>query len=179
MWTVDALALLVNKVREKVESLIIPTKVSDLVNDAGYITSADVPTNVSELVNDAGYITGIDDTGWISLGLAANVTAGGDGSEKSGGLYYRVVNRNHVYVRGSVAFTYSGSVITLSDNAIPSAYRKLVYDWCICNGRYIARAYVNSAGYVTLGYVQLLTDTTNTSSASLSNCVINIDYFLD
>ena len=40
MWTVDALALLINKVREKVDSLDVPTKVSDLVNDAGYVTSA-------------------------------------------------------------------------------------------------------------------------------------------
>lgn len=40
MWTVDALALLINKVREKVDSLIVPTKVSDLVNDAGYVDAA-------------------------------------------------------------------------------------------------------------------------------------------
>lgn len=39
------------------ETSDIPTDVSDLTNDAGYITSADVPTNVSELTNDAGYQT--------------------------------------------------------------------------------------------------------------------------
>ena len=35
----------------------IPEKVSDLTNDAGYITSAALPTKVSDLTNDSGYIT--------------------------------------------------------------------------------------------------------------------------
>ena len=38
----------------------IPTEVSELVNDAGYITSADIPPipdKTSELVNDSGFIT--------------------------------------------------------------------------------------------------------------------------
>ena len=35
----------------------IPTKTSDLVNDSGFITSADVPTKTSELNNDSGFIT--------------------------------------------------------------------------------------------------------------------------
>lgn len=38
----------------------IPTKVSDLPNDAGYITDADIPTNLSEFNNDVGYITNAD-----------------------------------------------------------------------------------------------------------------------
>lgn len=37
--------------------IIIPTNVSDLNNDAEYITSSSLPTNVSDLNNDAGYIT--------------------------------------------------------------------------------------------------------------------------
>ena len=46
--------------REDVTEMIneaVPTDVSDLTNDAGYVTSADVPTAVSELTNDAGYAT--------------------------------------------------------------------------------------------------------------------------
>ena len=38
----------------------VPQKVSDLPNDAGYVTSASVPTKTSELTNDAGYITSDD-----------------------------------------------------------------------------------------------------------------------
>lgn len=40
----------------------IPTKTSDLENDSGFITSADLPTKVSELDNDSGFITNtVDD----------------------------------------------------------------------------------------------------------------------
>lgn len=39
----------------KADKTEIPTKVSQLQNDAGYITSA--PTKVSQLENDVGYIT--------------------------------------------------------------------------------------------------------------------------
>ena len=49
--------------REDVTEMInasVPQKVSDLPNDAGYITSASVPTKTSELTNDAGYITSAD-----------------------------------------------------------------------------------------------------------------------
>lgn len=38
----------------------VPTKVSELENDSGFITSSDIPTNVSAFNNDVGYITGID-----------------------------------------------------------------------------------------------------------------------
>ena len=49
--------------REDVTEMInasVPQKVSDLPNDADYITSASVPTKTSELNNDAGYITSAD-----------------------------------------------------------------------------------------------------------------------
>lgn len=49
--------------REDVTEMIdaaVPTDVSDLANDAGYVTSADVPTAVSELTNDSGYVTSAD-----------------------------------------------------------------------------------------------------------------------
>lgn len=35
----------------------VPTKTSELVNDSGYITDEDVPKKVSELENDSGFIT--------------------------------------------------------------------------------------------------------------------------
>ena len=49
--------------REDVTEMInasVPKKVSDLPNDAGYITSSSVPTKLSDLTNDAGYITSDD-----------------------------------------------------------------------------------------------------------------------
>lgn len=38
----------------------VPTKLSQLTNDSGFITSAAIPTKVSELTNDAKYITSAD-----------------------------------------------------------------------------------------------------------------------
>ena len=49
--------------REDVTEMIntsVPQKVSDLTNDAGYVTSASIPTKLSDLNNDAGYITSAD-----------------------------------------------------------------------------------------------------------------------
>lgn len=40
-----------------ITSSSVPTRVSQLSNDAGYITSSSIPTRVSQLSNDAGYIT--------------------------------------------------------------------------------------------------------------------------
>lgn len=38
----------------------IPTKVSDLSNDVGYVTGNDIPENTSDLTNDSGFITSED-----------------------------------------------------------------------------------------------------------------------
>ena len=40
----------------------IPTKTSDLTNDAEFITSSDIPTDVSAFNNDAGYLTSYTET---------------------------------------------------------------------------------------------------------------------
>ena len=48
--------------RSKIAEVVgmIPTKVSQLQNDSGFITSVDVPTKTSELQNDSGFITSAD-----------------------------------------------------------------------------------------------------------------------
>jgi len=52
MWTTDALALLINKVKAAV-----PTKVSDLVNDAGFITASGAP--VQSVNGQTGDVTAL------------------------------------------------------------------------------------------------------------------------
>lgn len=42
---------------KSLSDLGVPTKTSELTNDAGFITSANVPTKVSELTNDSEYTT--------------------------------------------------------------------------------------------------------------------------
>lgn len=44
------------------EPVDVPTKLSELENDTGFITEASVPTKVSQLENDAGFITGVSET---------------------------------------------------------------------------------------------------------------------
>ena len=47
------------KAREDIASIAIPSKLSELTNDSGFITNSDIPTNVSDLTNDAGYLTSV------------------------------------------------------------------------------------------------------------------------
>ena len=51
-------------------AITVPTAVSDLTNDSGYITSAALPTDVSDLTNDVGYQTASDVTSAINSAIA-------------------------------------------------------------------------------------------------------------
>lgn len=53
---------LMMELNEKADLNDIPTKVSDLQNDSGFVTSANIPNKVSDLANDSGFITGINST---------------------------------------------------------------------------------------------------------------------
>ena len=41
-------------------NLTVPLKVSELINDTGFITNAGIPTKTSQLTNDSGFITNAD-----------------------------------------------------------------------------------------------------------------------
>lgn len=47
----------INAILAKALAMTVPTLVSQLTNDEGYIKSADIPTKTSDLVNDSGFIT--------------------------------------------------------------------------------------------------------------------------
>lgn len=60
----------------------IPTKTSDITNDAGFITSASLPTKVSDLLNDSGFLTTANiatslTPGVIKSGYQLNVASDG------------------------------------------------------------------------------------------------------
>lgn len=60
----------------------IPTKVSQLTNDAGYLTTVKVPTKTSDLTNDSGFLTAVAiPSSGVTAGsyTAANITVGADG----------------------------------------------------------------------------------------------------
>ena len=50
--------------------ITVPTVVSDLTNDSGFITSSALPTNVSDLTNDAGYQTASEVTSAINSAIS-------------------------------------------------------------------------------------------------------------
>ena len=62
-WVTD-IAPSKNAVYDKIESLNIPTKTSDLTNDSWFITSSALPTKTSDLTNDSWFITSSDLTGY-------------------------------------------------------------------------------------------------------------------
>ena len=47
----------INAILAKALAMTVPTLLSQLTNDEGYIKSADIPTKTSDLVNDSGFIT--------------------------------------------------------------------------------------------------------------------------
>ena len=45
------------EVENKLNSIVIPKKLSELLNDIGFITKSDLPKRTSELINDSGFLT--------------------------------------------------------------------------------------------------------------------------
>lgn len=78
-----------------ITSASLPTKTSDLQNDSGFITSADVPTKTSELQNDSGFLTSAWDVYWPSSSTNWNIVLfdGATGKLiKDSGLNIQVTN---------------------------------------------------------------------------------------
>lgn len=63
---VSGAVLMYNGSKWKAGIISVPNALSQLTNDAGFITSAALPTKVSQLNNDAGYITGVNSSMVIS-----------------------------------------------------------------------------------------------------------------
>lgn len=73
----------------------IPSAVSDLSNDTGFITSSSVPTAVSQLTNDSGYLTTAPAPTTAQVASAtAGISAGAVGSYAALGNYYNSDAKN-------------------------------------------------------------------------------------
>lgn len=83
----------------------VPTKVSDLTNDTGFITASAIPTDVSDFNNDAGYITSSDVPGVVNNLTSTSTTdalAAAQGKALNDGKEDKLVA---VSKTGSVTFT--------------------------------------------------------------------------
>lgn len=125
----------------------------------------------------------VDDTGWNAMGFTDAVSVSGSnyGRHENGDCYYRVINKNHVYVAFNCAFAYSGSAIYVNANQIPAAYRpkRNVYSMCAIGGRSMARVVVTSAGHLVIDWVQVISAGAATTSATVNWLDAYIDYWLE
>lgn len=70
--------------------IVIPTKVSDLSNDTGFITSSSLPTKVSDLSNDSGFISSETDpifTASDAYGITSSDITNWNGKSDFSGSY--------------------------------------------------------------------------------------------
>ena len=74
-----------------IANIVVPTKVSDLTTDSGFITNSSLPTKVSDLDNDSGFITNAavptkvseldNDSGFTTASALATETARAQAAE--------------------------------------------------------------------------------------------------
>lgn len=151
MWTVDALALLINKVREKVDSLIVPTKVSDLVNDSGYVDS-DTYSSVAAVIAKANALgQGVSFFGDIPQTFATTLT-GRSANAQAWFMKATTARVDYMCWQGATAAQYkiSWGNIVIADGTVN---RKTVVEeseaYYAAGDTFTATGYVPLAGYVT------------------------------
>lgn len=127
-----------------------------------------------------GFVHEISDTGWIELGLSANVSERENNVGHAGnGCKYRVINGNHVYVAFACDVPYSNAPIVVNANAIPQSYRpkQHIYGLSASGGRTVTALYVHYNGQIYINYIQQIAASSNTMS--LTTWVDGyIDYFI-
>lgn len=120
--------------------------------------------------------------GWTSIGLSDKVTESTSNSGRGAGkgCYYRVDGGRHVYVAFNCAFAYSGSDLKINAESIPAEYRpsRNVYAICATGGRAVARMLVNNSGNIYVDWIQVLSSSSETMSATVNWIDGYIDYWV-
>lgn len=127
----------------KADTSDIPTKVSDLTNDSGFITEADIPTKTSDLTNDSGFITSAS----VDSLTDTNI------SSPSNGQVLKYDSTSSKWVNGTGGGGGASDLNDLSDVTItsPTTSQVLTYDgskWTNSNSS--ARTVLNDLDDVTL-----------------------------
>ena len=149
--------------KNTIDSLSIPSKVSDLTNDTGFITSSSLPTKVSDLTNDTGFITSsslptkvsdlTNDTGFITSASLPTKTSDlqndGDGTN----AFVKTNDSRLTDARTPVTHTHTKSQITdfpsLSTVATSGSYNDLSNKPTIPTVPTNVSAFTNDVGYLT------------------------------
>ena len=117
----------------------------------------------------------ITDTGWTDITLESGVTEG----SYSGKPQYRKIG-NHVYIRGSVAFTATSASKTLFTLPAGCTPPGVVYKMAATGGTRIARILANSNGTFYCDWIYTLNGSgSQISSGAIGWLDINMDYWVD
>ena len=149
----------------------------------GFAENGKFTSHIPAEFKGSGVPVAIDDSGWNAMGFTDAVSVSGSnyGRHENGDCYYRVINKNHVYVAFNCAFSYAGSAIYVNANQIPAEYRpkRNVYSMCAIGGRSMARIVVTSTGHLVIDWVQVISAGSATTSATVNWLDAYIDYWLE
>lgn len=130
----------------------LPTKVSELANDTGFITSSSIPTLISAFTNDVGYLTQHQDIS--NLATKSEVQAKQD--TLVSGTNIKTINNQSVLGGGNITIQGGGSVSVQSDwNQTDSTADDYIKNKpTIPTVPTNVSAFTNDAGYITSAPVQ-------------------------
>ena len=138
--------------------------VSELVNDAGYITSADVPTKVSQLTNDKYYVT--ED---VNFEIIDKASINFKNTSTSVTMNYNTIEQND-----SVGFDVNLPLATTEKAGAMSATDKSVIDTIVVNGD--GTKFLNNKGeYATVTMPTKVSDLTNDANYATSDDIAKYD----
>lgn len=120
--------------------------------------------------------------GWQDLGLASGMAETGYnyGRQKTAGCHMLPYDGSHVYLAFDCGFSYSGSAKIINASTIPAAYRphRKTHGLCPVNDRGMAMVSVDTDGYIRVEWIQKLTDSVQTGSATVTWLDGYLDYWI-
>lgn len=139
----------------------------------------DIASHMTLLVRGALVVEG---AGWISLGLADKVTesAYDCGHKEDPGCHYQLENGNHVCLSFDCSIAYTGTAAVINAVPIPEDCRprRKAYSFCPASDRCLALVSAGTDGYIRVEWVQKLTDTAITGTASVTWLDGYLDYWI-
>lgn len=129
----------------------LPTKVSELINDTGFITSSSIPTLISAFTNDVGYLTQHQDIS--NLATKSEVQAKQD--ELVSGTNIKTINNQSILGSGNITIQGGSENVQADWNQTDSTADDYIKNKpTIPTVPTNVSAFTNDAGYITSAPVQ-------------------------
>ena len=127
-------------------NLTVPLKVSELINDTGFITNASIPTKTSQLTNDSGFITNAaipsktsqltNDSGFITNADISIPTKTSQLTNDSGFITNAAIPSKTSQLTNDSGFAIDANIVHKNNNETING-DKTFNDKVICNNLYI------------------------------------------